>query len=103
MKCLVQAQHDNDQDVASREIQNLIVADQHPNIVRWYDTAYVRGVVYISLERCDCNLYDLIHNQMYSELFPLWKPNGYPSSNLLGLMREIGVGLKHLHKLRIIH
>ncbi|MFS8016730.1 putative protein kinase IRE1 family [Helianthus anomalus] len=96
VKRLVKAHH----DVASKEIQNLLVSDQHPNIVHYYGCEYDRDFVYLSLERCDCSLYDLI---MYSKSFQPCRPNGYPSSDLLKLMRDIVVGLVHLHDLGIIH
>ncbi|MFS8020945.1 putative protein kinase IRE1 family [Helianthus anomalus] len=89
---------------ASQEIQSLIAADQHPNIVRWYYTTRDRDFIYLSLEPCDCSLYDLIQNQTgYLESFRLMKPNGYPSHILLKLMWDICAGLVHLHKLKIIH
>ncbi|KAJ0456461.1 putative protein kinase IRE1 family [Helianthus annuus] len=98
-KRLVKAHH----DVAIQEIQNLIASDQHSNIVRWYGYEYDQDFVYLSLERCDCNIYDLILNKMYSESFQLHRPNGYPSSDLLKLLRDIVAGLVHLHDLGIIH
>ncbi|XP_011658077.1 serine/threonine-protein kinase/endoribonuclease IRE1a isoform X2 [Cucumis sativus] len=128
VKRLVKTHH----DVASKEVQNLIVSDRHPNIVRWYGMESDQDFVYLSLERCTCNLYDLI--QIYSDLpknfvlgldrdsghmdgynihlesikvalpnLKLWNENGRPSSILLKLMRDIVVGLKHLHELGIIH
>ncbi|KAJ0818160.1 putative protein kinase IRE1 family [Helianthus annuus] len=100
VKRLVKTHH----DVVSREIQSLIVADQHQNIVRWYDTTRDGAFIYLSLEPCDCSLYDLIQNEMgYLESFRLMKPNGYPSRILSKLMRDICAGLVHLHKLKIIH
>ncbi|KAK7309420.1 hypothetical protein RJT34_06130 [Clitoria ternatea] len=124
VKRLVQAHH----DVAHKEIQNLIASDRHPNIVRWYGVEYDHDFVYLALERCTCNLDDLIHNysdmsenpkfcqdqysniskntQMESErddMQYLWKANGYPSPLLLKLMRDIVSGLAHLHELGIIH
>ncbi|KAJ7944037.1 putative Kinase [Quillaja saponaria] len=126
VKRLVQAHH----DVASKEIQNLIASDRHPNIVRWYGVEYDQDFVYLSLERCTCSLDDLI--QMCSEslgnpgfindqasgyiinsrlkllkdIMPdlnLWEANGLPSSLLLKLMRDVVSGLVHLHELGIIH
>ncbi|KAJ0693771.1 putative protein kinase IRE1 family [Helianthus annuus] len=99
VKRLVKAHH----DVASKEIQNLLVSDQHPNIVRLYGCEYDRDFVYLSLERCDCSLYDLIKYKMYSKSFQPCRPNGYPSADLLKLVRDIVVGLVHLHDLGIIH
>lgn len=85
-------------DVALKEIQNLIVSDQHPNIVRLYGVEYDQDFVYIALERCVCSLHDLILSLANSsvELQPmmkvfkdlkLWECNGYPSPLLLKVMR----------------
>ncbi|XP_058777674.1 serine/threonine-protein kinase/endoribonuclease IRE1a-like [Vicia villosa] len=124
IKRLVQAHH----DVAHKEIQNLIASDFHPNIVRWYGVEYDQDFVYLALERCACNLDDLI--TIYSDMSEnpvlnkdrafeffkktqietqgddtqsLWKTNGYPSPLLLKLMRDVVSGLVHLHELGIIH
>ncbi|KAL5557696.1 hypothetical protein UlMin_033907 [Ulmus minor] len=129
VKRLVRTHH----DVALKEIQNLITADQHPNIVRWYGVEYDQDFVYLSLERCTCSLNDLIF--LRSESFQsqiiskddddsdfsneytlrlhsimknnkdieLWKANGYPTPQLLKLMRDVVSGVDHLHDLGIIH
>ncbi|GAB2289305.1 hypothetical protein Dimus_023609 [Dionaea muscipula] len=128
VKRMVQTHH----DVAVKEIQNLIASDQHPNIVRWYGVEFDADFIYISLERCTCNLNDLIclysgtlpnttgsegvdsdfMNDYFIQLqqkmdrdkdFVLWKANGYPSRQLLKLMRDVVAGLVHLHELGIIH
>lgn len=112
VKRLVRTHH----DVALKEIQNLIASDQHPNIIRWYGVEFDQDFVYLSLERCTCSLYELIssysdssHNQSIvkgkdchtsndgttsldwavddSHYLELWKANGYPSPQLLKLMR----------------
>ncbi|XP_008440915.1 serine/threonine-protein kinase/endoribonuclease IRE1a-like isoform X1 [Cucumis melo] len=128
VKRLVKTHH----DIGSKEVQNLIVSDRHPNIVRWYGMDSDQDFVYLSLERCTCSLYDLI--KIYSDLpmnsmlgldqdtgrmdeynihlesikvampnLKLWNENGRPSSVLLKLMRDIVAGLEHLHELGIIH
>ncbi|XP_057448905.1 serine/threonine-protein kinase/endoribonuclease IRE1a [Lotus japonicus] len=124
VKRLVKAHH----DVARKEIQNLIASDFHPNIVRWYGVEYDPDFVYLALERCTCNLDDLIHyysdiseNPVFSkdhaseflkkaqmeivtdDMQCMWKENSYPSPLLLKLMRDIVSGLVHLHELGIIH
>ncbi|KAI3831315.1 hypothetical protein MKX03_034101 [Papaver bracteatum] len=128
IKRLVKAHH----DVASKEIQNLIASDRHQNIVRWYGVEYDSDFVYLSLERCMCNLNDLIqvcsasslssatiHDQTENPAneynvrldalqaidkdIELWKSNGYPSPELLKMMRDVVSGLAHLHDLGIIH
>eukprot|EP00268_Persea_americana_P053981 TRINITY_DN6150_c0_g2_i7.p1 TRINITY_DN6150_c0_g2~~TRINITY_DN6150_c0_g2_i7.p1 ORF type:complete len:951 (+),score=169.05 TRINITY_DN6150_c0_g2_i7:247-2853(+) len=119
-------------DVALKEYDNLIASKQHPNIVRWFGVEQDSDFFYLPLERCTCNLNDLIG--LYSDAFPnslctenpasynvneykvqlkpikgidkdtdLWQVNGYPSSKLLNLMRDVVAGLAHLHELGIIH
>ncbi|KAL8150022.1 serine/threonine-protein kinase/endoribonuclease IRE1a-like [Apium graveolens] len=123
VKRLVRAHH----DVALKEIQNLIASDQHPNIIRWFGVEFDQDFVYLSLERCTCSLYELISSYSDSSqiqsirkssndfttslnwavddshYIELWKANGYPSPQLLKLMRDIVHGLAHLHELGIIH
>ncbi|CAL5197392.1 unnamed protein product [Lathyrus oleraceus] len=123
VKRLVKTHH----SVACKEIQNLIVSDYHPNIVRWHGVERDRDFIYLALERCICNLDDLI--QIYSDISEnsnfrkdktpklikgkmetgkhdtqyLWEKNGHPSPLLLKLMRDIVSGVAHLHELGIIH
>ncbi|GKA61303.1 serine/threonine-protein kinase/endoribonuclease IRE1b-like protein [Tanacetum coccineum] len=95
--------------VASKEIQNLIESDEHTNIVRLHGVEYDQDSVYIALERCICSLHELILPQTSSSTqvqssmevfkdFMLWKPNGYPSPELLKVMRDAASGLAHLPK-----
>lgn len=105
-------------DVAFKEIQNLIASDRHLNIVRWYGVEYDQDFVYLALERCTCSLDDLIH--IYSDCsqdpvvkegqatrdmieyearldslkdimsgISFWKADGHPSPLLLKLMRLV--------------
>ncbi|KAM2099461.1 hypothetical protein FF1_026761 [Malus domestica] len=119
VKRLVLAHH----EMAFKEIQNLRASDQHPNIVRYYGLEYDKDFVYISLERCTCNLDDLIQIFPNSSQNPvagvyevrlkslknimsdvdLWEPDGFPSRQLLKLMRDVVSGLVHLHEMGIIH
>lgn len=114
VKRLVQTHH----DVALKEIQNLIASDQHPNIVRWYGVEFDQDFVYLSLERCTCSLHELIssfstssQNQLNCKVqhcspggdstvrsqwimddsngVELWRADGYPSPQLLKLMRLV--------------
>lgn len=90
------------------------MSDCHPNIVRWHGVECDNDFVYLALERCTCNLDDLV--QIYSDISVnstfrkdqgigcliksqidigkdstqcLWKENGYPSPLLLKLMRLV--------------
>ncbi|KAK1322026.1 Serine/threonine-protein kinase/endoribonuclease IRE1a [Acorus calamus] len=129
VKRLVRTHH----DIAYKEIQNLIASDHHPNIVRWYGVESDLDFVYLSLERCTCSLNDLIQvysdsNMETSSMFSegpapdaldkntsqlekikgmkkdveLWN-SGFPSTQLLKLMRDVVSGVVHLHELGIIH
>eukprot|EP01018_Ginkgo_biloba_P028870 Gb_20667 [translate_table: standard] len=128
IKRLVRAYH----EAASKEVQNLIASDQHPNVVRWYGLEVDVDFVYVALERCNCSLSDLVmarsrallhgmhmknestdipEMQKIEQIFikganmdiKLWNDNGCPSQQLLKLMRDIVSGLSHLHELGIIH
>lgn len=103
-------------DIAFKEIQNLIMSDRHPSIVRWYGVEQDQNFVYLALERCSCSLYDLILMHLKSSVdptlwenldteveaectmcldsikgfmpeFALWNSDGYPSPLLLKTMR----------------
>ncbi|KAL6611286.1 hypothetical protein ACP70R_039214 [Stipagrostis hirtigluma subsp. patula] len=114
-------------DIAAIETQNLIASDRDPNIVRLYSCDHDNDFVYLSLERCQCSLADLI--QKHNNLSPgesdssngvtismkpkisnvkgigveLWTQDGLPSAQLLKLIRDVVAGLVHLHNLGIIH
>ncbi|XP_062189270.1 serine/threonine-protein kinase/endoribonuclease IRE1-like [Phragmites australis] len=114
-------------DIAEKETQNLIISDRDPNIVRLYGCDHDSDFVYISLERCQCSLADLIQKHSYSSSeesiakhevtisikskisnvegvnVELWMQDGLPSAQLLKLMRDVVAGLVHLHNLGIIH
>lgn len=114
-------------DIAEKETQNLIISDRDPNIVRLYGCEHDNDFVYISLERCQCSLADLIQKQsslssgesianievsisIKSKIsnvkgvdVELWMQDGLPSAQLLKLMRDVVAGLAHLHNLGIIH
>ncbi|XP_062081285.1 serine/threonine-protein kinase/endoribonuclease IRE1a-like [Humulus lupulus] len=119
--------------VATKEIETLKKSDEHENIVRYYGVKYDRDFIYIVLQRCICNLADLIYicEQFYDyemvngdgsvtsvsvsqsvgnlESLPSvfegvkLTKDGRPLPFLLKLMRDIVSGLDHLHELGIIH
>nr|XP_043631532.1 serine/threonine-protein kinase/endoribonuclease IRE1b-like [Erigeron canadensis] len=103
VKRIVKAHFDT---IASKEIDNLIKSDGHPNIVRYYDVEYSEDFVYIALERCICSLHELIlspTNPTVQSLQLTLEVNGYPSPELLKLLTDTVAGLAHLHKINYIH
>ncbi|XP_039165500.1 inactive serine/threonine-protein kinase/endoribonuclease IRE1-like [Eucalyptus grandis] len=101
-------------DVVSKEIDILIKADRHENIVRYYGVEKDRHFVYLALELCTCSLDDLIQVRLDSSnnsAYPrdpastsdykikldsvrgmmqdvnLWRADNYPSPQLMKLMR----------------
>lgn len=87
---------------ADREISLLIESDGHPNVVRYF-LKEVRGdFVYLALELCDLSLHDIIgHIKEHVE------NRGIPRHTVLEASKQILLqvveGVKHLHKLRIVH
>ncbi|XP_056174859.1 serine/threonine-protein kinase/endoribonuclease IRE1a-like [Syzygium oleosum] len=113
-------------EFASNEIRILIASDRHENIVRYYGVEYDEDFVYLALEHCTCSLDDLMqaHSDSLNNHGPasldnykikldsvrgmmqdvnLWRADGYPSPQLLKLMRDVVLGLGQLHDLGIIH
>ncbi|EXC21534.1 Serine/threonine-protein kinase/endoribonuclease IRE1 [Morus notabilis] len=111
-------------DQADREIKIFIaVSKESKNVIRYYGAERDKDFIYLVLERCDCNLDDLI--QIYStdssqnkpeskeylvELqnilggVKLWEENNVrPSHLLLKLMRDMVSGLVVLHESGIVH
>ena len=103
-------------DLARKEIEHLIKADEHPNIVRYFCVKSDHHFVYVVLERCRFSLNDLVlgiscqylgnydGNLMPGDLnkeelqafakkvediqgFRLWDEKAWPSAELLWLMR----------------
>lgn len=101
VKRLVRIHH----SLAKKEIDNLDLSDKHLNIIRYYGAEEDQDFVYLCLERCTCNLHDLIsfctsgkvsswdQSELMRtfgsnvELNQLKKANGYPSPWLLKVMR----------------
>ncbi|XP_020879904.1 uncharacterized protein LOC110228095 [Arabidopsis lyrata subsp. lyrata] len=95
------------------EIAVLISADYHPNIIRYFISEFEDNHFYYSLESWVCNLSSLVkyfgkQNSSDSELVylgiqNLWTTTGAPSTHLISLIRDVVLGLEHLHSLDIIH
>ncbi|XP_057419159.1 serine/threonine-protein kinase/endoribonuclease IRE1-like [Lotus japonicus] len=105
------------------EMEILMKSDSHENIIRFFDIKVDNDFHYIILEKCDCNLGELIRyfspvspsssshrgsndflERVRRELNPdLECSNGATSPLLMKLLKEIVAGLRHLHELNIIH
>ncbi|CAI9115826.1 OLC1v1016827C1 [Oldenlandia corymbosa var. corymbosa] len=120
VKCVDKAQNPSAHSV----IKYLTAADTHRNIVRLVGDEEDEKFLYICLERCICNISDLvrmfsgynlgvpdktynarmgkakqsIQNKNGNDATKLWKDNGDPSPTLLVLMKEVAAGLVHLHQ-----
>ncbi|EXB50997.1 Serine/threonine-protein kinase/endoribonuclease ire-1 [Morus notabilis] len=114
--------------LADKEIANLIESVRSQNIVKYHAVERDINFIYLALERCDCNLDELIqmHSTNSSQYEPvstqhnkdgrlekfknklgdvkLWKENnGRPSPLLQKLMRDMISGLVVLHNSHIVH
>ncbi|PON40114.1 Serine/threonine protein kinase [Parasponia andersonii] len=85
VKRLLQTHH----DVALKEIQNLKNSDHHQNIVRYFGVEQDQDFVYLALERCTCNLDDLIHMcSADSSQYALVDEDDYYSTRDVSLYKE---------------
>ncbi|KAJ1695985.1 hypothetical protein LUZ63_012683 [Rhynchospora breviuscula] len=80
-------------------ISNWIAADTHQNIARFYGYSSYHEFIDIRIERCSYSLFGLVENEDER----LWTSDGYPSPQLLKLLRDVISGLVHLHQLGIAH
>lgn len=100
VKRLLQSHH----NVSDPEKNILIKSVEHSNIVRYFEDEEDQDFHYIYMERCKCNLHQLIlackspDQETARDLdheaptfidsnIELWKTNGYPSKLLVKLMR----------------
>jgi Protein kinase domain len=87
---------------ADREISLLIESDGHPNVVRYFMKEVRGDFVYLALELCDMSLHDLI-----GHIKSRMESNGISNTAVLEasktILRQVVEGVKHLHKLRIVH
>lgn len=71
-------------------------SDEHPNVIRYFAKEEHQNFLYIALERCPANLYDLIElPDKHADLVNVFEPKA--------AMNQIASGLSHLHRLKIIH
>ena len=85
-------------DIASHEVGLLQESDDHPNVIRYYDKESSGQFLYIALELCPASLQDVIEKpQEYSGLI------GPTGLDLPDVLRQITLGLRYLHSLKIVH
>ena len=53
-------------EVADKEIDLLIRSDEHSSVVRYFAKEFDGNFVYLALELCDCNLRQLVENNMWA-------------------------------------
>lgn len=82
--------------IATHEVALLQESDDHPNVIRYFCKEQRDTFLYIALELCPASLYELID-----------QPNSFPELtrdfDLKKALRQITGGIRHLHKLKIVH
>lgn len=82
--------------IATHEVALLQESDDHPNVIRYFCKEQRDTFLYIALELCPASLYELIDQ-------PLTFPELTRDLDLKKALRQITGGLRHLHKLKIVH
>ncbi len=88
-------------DLARKEIQVLIVSDEHPNIVRCFAMEDDREFVYLALERCRMSLSDYMATP--AGRAALRDAGGQPSAACIQIMADMAQGLAALHARGVVH
>lgn len=88
-------------DLAFKEIQVLIVSDEHPNVVRCFAMEEDREFVYLALERCKQTLSDWIGSKEGQAA--MLDSSGCPTPLCMQILSDIVEGLAALHERSIVH
>ncbi|CAH7682124.1 IRE protein kinase [Phakopsora pachyrhizi] len=84
--------------IAMHEVDLLQESDDHPNVVRYFVKESLENFLYIGLELCNGSLFDLMESKEFEgseELRRIFNPKR--------ALRQITAGVRHLHKLKIVH
>ncbi|CAH7689640.1 kinase-like domain-containing protein, partial [Phakopsora pachyrhizi] len=84
--------------IAMNEVDLLQESDNHPNVVRYFVKESLENFLYIGLELCNGSLFDLMESKEFEgseELRRIFNPKR--------ALRQITAGVRHLHKLKIVH
>lgn len=92
-------------ELASQEIEILGQSDHHKNIIRYYDDQKDLNFLYIAVELCRTNLYDLYQEGSFRDGLTEDQIKCVHDINLnsVGALKQLAEGVAHLHSLRIIH
>lgn len=89
-------------ELARKEIEVLILSDEHPNVVRCFAMEEDREFVYLALEKCRSTLSDFLAAPAGRCAF-LEAGSDLPTPRCLETMAEICRGLAALHERGIVH
>ncbi|KAI3434469.1 hypothetical protein D9Q98_002546 [Chlorella vulgaris] len=87
-------------EMARKEINALILADEHPNIVRCFAMEEDHEFIYLALEKCKATLTNAMQNEASQHRFV--GPGG-PTPLAYQIAAEIGHGVAALHERGIVH
>ncbi|KAI4185123.1 MAG: hypothetical protein LQ346_005977 [Caloplaca aetnensis] len=85
-------------DIAAHEVGLLQESDDHQNVIRYYDKEMTGDFLYIALELCPASLQDVVERPAD---FPAL--TGPDRLDPIGTLKQIALGLQHLHSLKIVH
>ena len=97
-------------EVADKEIDLLIRSDEHSSVVRYFAKEFDGNFVYLALELCDCNLRQLVENNMWA-VYNIPATGHPPRPCLQGdagiqvkrALQHLVDGVVYLHRLGIVH
>jgi serine/threonine-protein kinase/endoribonuclease IRE1 len=97
-------------EVADKEIDLLIRSDEHSSVVRYFAKEFDGNFVYLALELCDCNLRQLVENNMWAA-YNIPATGSPPRPCLQGdaggqvkrALQQLVDGVVYLHRLGIVH
>ena len=97
-------------EVADKEIDLLIRSDEHSSVVRYFAKEFDGNFVYLALELCDCNLRQLVENNMWAtyNIPTTGSPprpclQGDAGSQVKRALQQLVDGVVYLHRLGIVH
>lgn len=82
-------------DVAHHEVDLLLKADQHRNVIRYYCKEISGKFMYLGLELCEASLHDIYEVPEKASLKSKIKLNS--------IFSDTARGLEHLHNINIVH